>query len=486
MNNKVKAPSIVLLMLFLASCIAVNRPVLATTLQQDSWLELAPMHQERLDLGVIAVDGKIYAIGGTTSFASAATSSSIVGTNEQFDPASNRWVYKTPMPTARAYFAIASYQGKIYCFGGETGERLVDEESGFYSYVTSNVTEVYDTVTDTWTTKAPMPISAMMVSAHQINGKIYVLDYSKVLVYDPVSDTWAKGHSVPSLKTYYGLSPPNSAVLDNKLVLTQVHDIGSPSTGPIPPAEQIAIYDPTNNQLTQGKDGEIGVGPASLGVTVGNMAPPRVYVLGVLAQKSPNVPVNQAYDPVTDSWLSAAAMPSVRTDFGVAVVDDTLFAIGGLLKSYSYDSTGKYVQSCYATPTNINERYTPLGYGTLHPKVEILSPHFGIYNSTSVSLEVNVNRPSSELCYSLDGKENVTMTANFTITHLINGEHNLTVYARDFYGNVGNQTVTFTIEKPMTEVFSNACTYVALIITVAVVCLTVALLTVYGRRRKSG
>jgi hypothetical protein len=60
-------------------------------------------------------------------------------------------------------------------------------------------------------------------------------------------------------------------------------------------------------------------------------------------------------------------MPTLRTFFGVAVVNDTVYAIGGLLISYTYDSTGKYIQSSQATPTNINEQYIPLGYGTMQP-----------------------------------------------------------------------------------------------------------------------
>lgn len=106
---------------------------------------------------------------------------------------------------------------------------------------------------------------------------------------------------------------------------------------------------------------------AAVGATIGIKAPPRVYVLGVVAQKTPNAPVNQVYDPRTDTWTTVAAMPTIRIDFGVAVVNDTLYVIGGLLVSYTYDSTGKYIQSSQATPTNINEQYIPLGYGTLHP-----------------------------------------------------------------------------------------------------------------------
>ena len=48
----------------------------------------------------------------------------------------------------------------------------------FYSYITSGVNEVYDTVTNTWETKTPMPDDGMKIQAHVVNGKIYVMDWS--------------------------------------------------------------------------------------------------------------------------------------------------------------------------------------------------------------------------------------------------------------------------------------------------------------------
>jgi len=51
-----------------------------------------------------------------------------VGTNEEYDPATNRWTYKTPKPTSGGGFGIAVYKNKIYCIG-------------------DNVNEVYDPVT---------------------------------------------------------------------------------------------------------------------------------------------------------------------------------------------------------------------------------------------------------------------------------------------------------------------------------------------------
>jgi hypothetical protein len=50
--------------------------------------------------------------------------------------------------------------------------------------------------------------------------------------------------------------------------------------------------------------------------------------------------------------------------------------------------------------------------------------------------------------YSLDGKDNVTVAGNTTIAGLSNGLHNVTVYAKDAFENVGaSETVYFTVAQ---------------------------------------
>ena len=65
--------------------------------------------------------------------------------------------------------------------------------------------------------------------------------------------------------------------------------------------------------------------------------------------------------------MTATAMPSVRINFGIANVNDTLYAIGGTSLPYSYDETGKYVEYGTSSVSNINEQYIPIGYGTISP-----------------------------------------------------------------------------------------------------------------------
>jgi hypothetical protein len=436
-----KALALVLVFLTATSAILTNS-VSGSAIIENAWVAKAPMHQARYGLGVIAVDGKIYAIGGTAD--SGGFISSVLSTNEQYDPTTNTWVYKASMPTARVYFAIAAYLNKIYCFGGITGMGISETiMPGMYTDIDTDAVEEYDTFTDTWTVKAHMPKGGgMHMSAQEVNGLVYVFDSQNyVYVFNPLNDSWTEKNSLSI--------PPYTAVVDGKIIATGTHGVRTNRTSYALANEvqQVAIYDPLTNNLTQGLDASIGVDAGNVGATSGFYAPRRLYVMGVKSSSSPSIPVNQAYDPTTNTWTEATPMPTSRIHFGVAVVNDTLYAIGGLLISYTYDSSGKYIQSSQATPTKINEQYIPLGCGTLYPEIKIFSPKNQSYNSSSVSLDFYVNKPILELSYSLDMKQNVTINGNYTIANLFNGFHNVTIYAKDTFGNTGaSQTNSFTIE----------------------------------------
>jgi len=365
-------------MLLIPAVSAQNQTVYAEKPQGDSWLQIASMNFSRSAVGLAAVDGKIYAIGGTTS------TGSITGTNEMYDPERDIWVEKAAMPTPREYFAIAAYQNKIYCIGGQTGWEVVDEISGFMHPVTSEVTEVYDTVTDTWTTKASVPGPAIHITAQEINAKIYITGVSNLLVYDVASDSWTI--TVPPLSLPYSDSPPASVAINGNIFITGEYFTRSIYQ------QNLYIYNIQNSSMTQGKAAPVLVTSCVVAATTGLKAPPLVYVLGLTSENYPPVSINQVYDPDADSWSLATAMPTNRTQFGVAFINDTFYAIGGIQETYNYDSTGKYIQSRDASPTKINELYIPIGYGTILPSPTV--------NPSSPSVSDN-QQPSNFALYIL-------------------------------------------------------------------------------------
>jgi hypothetical protein len=92
-------------------------------------------------------------------------------------------------------------------------------------------------------------------------------------------------------------------------------------------------------------------------------------------------------------------------------------------------------------------------------------------------LSFSVSEPVSQITYSLDGQENVTVAGNSTLVGLSVGVHNVTVYAWDTAGNVGaSETITFTV-TPFPAVPVAAA-------SVASVAVVIAGLLAYFKKRK--
>ncbi|MGB9842478.1 MAG: hypothetical protein ACPLKZ_07150 [Candidatus Bathyarchaeales archaeon] len=86
---------------------------------------------------------------------------------------------------------------------------------------------------------------------------------------------------------------------------------------------------------------------------------------------------------------------------------------------------------------------------TQPPIISTLSVENKTYHSSNITLNVIVNEPISQVIYSLDGQRNITISGNTTLTNLLEGEHNLTVYVVDPAGNVGTiKTVYFSVDLP--------------------------------------
>ncbi|MCL2135402.1 MAG: hypothetical protein FWH37_07630 [Candidatus Bathyarchaeota archaeon] len=324
-----------------AQFLVAFNPASASEMVEDVWSTKTAMTQTRLGLGVVAVDNKIYAIGGYGV-------DGVVGTNECYDPKTDKWVTLEAMPTPRSDLGIVGYQNKIYCIGGQTADADI-----------LDVNEVYDIATDMWHTKAALPIKGRYLDAQVIDGKIFVLSNREpyhdstldVYMYDPIADVWLKKTTMPesSESSVYLVS----AVVNGKIMIT----------GSFPIVEnphiryeyKVMFYDPKSDVWSKGADGlsEVHVGVTC--VTSGLYVPQRVYVLGLN--------VNNVYDPISDTWSTAKTMPSARKNFGAAVVDDVLYVIGG----YTSDDFSSLIST--TEPLALNEQYIPADYtGTLSTK----------------------------------------------------------------------------------------------------------------------
>ena len=92
--------SLTVIFLVLASSFVMHDAKANTPPVENSWVSKASINTARSDLGVASVNGKIYAIGGTTLQSTGMNYSNggVVGTNEEYDPLSNAWTYQAQMP----------------------------------------------------------------------------------------------------------------------------------------------------------------------------------------------------------------------------------------------------------------------------------------------------------------------------------------------------------------------------------------------------
>jgi hypothetical protein len=79
--------------------------------KENTWIDVAPMQQARSNLGAVAVEGKIYALGGIVSHYQGYGNNTftVLDTNEVYDPVTNHWEYRTPMPLPSNDFGLSLF-----------------------------------------------------------------------------------------------------------------------------------------------------------------------------------------------------------------------------------------------------------------------------------------------------------------------------------------------------------------------------------------
>jgi hypothetical protein len=110
---------------------------------------------------------------------------------------------------------------------------------------------------------------------------------------------------------------------------------------------------------------------------------------------------------------------------------------------------GAYIDGLFVHMFRINGSSSVNFAIDVSPSVSVLSLVNKTYDFSDVPLYFTVSEPVSQMAYSLDGKENISIAGNMTLTGLANGDHNLTIYAKDETGNTGvSETIYFSVEVP--------------------------------------
>jgi N-acetylneuraminic acid mutarotase len=176
----------------------------------DEWKELAPMPTKRGAAAAGVANGKLYITGGANSLSGVtengihpARPHNVMATVEEYDPAANTWKTVRPLLLARNHHVAVGVADKLYVIGGRVG-------SAFISGTSNNVdlVEMYDPATDLWMPRARMPTARSAIGAGVYNNQILVAGgegqdqrflaaFKAVEAYDPALNRWQILPSMP-------------------------------------------------------------------------------------------------------------------------------------------------------------------------------------------------------------------------------------------------------------------------------------------------
>lgn len=158
----------------------------------ETWRSVAPFPVVLNHANAASVNGLIYVagfyLGGSFSNADARVYA--------YDPALDAWSERSAMPagTGRASGCVASFEGKVYVFGGARAATVSDAS-------------VYDVATDAWRVLPPLPEPREHCLAGEVGGTLYIASgraggitgfQPNTWAFNPRTDTYAARAPIPT------------------------------------------------------------------------------------------------------------------------------------------------------------------------------------------------------------------------------------------------------------------------------------------------
>ncbi len=248
------------------------------------WISRPAMPIPRSGLRLVALENKLYALGGVSP------------TFHVYDTATHVWSTVQPMPISPTYFGAVALAGRLFVMDGDS-------------------VYAYEPALNSWTPKSPMPNWRTAFPAVVANGKIFAIGGGIVQVdeYDPALDTWIARADLPDPLDHHA-----AAVIENRIYVMG----GDTGSGPTSPT---LIYDVIADTWTPAKNMPIRLYHHSATSVNG-----RVYVFGGVSQQGGELSMSvYEYAPETDNWYPRIGLAIPRFGPASAELGGRVFVAGG-------------------------------------------------------------------------------------------------------------------------------------------------------------
>ncbi|MCX8070982.1 MAG: galactose oxidase [Candidatus Binatia bacterium] len=293
---------------------ALERPLCARGIRAR-WDPQAPLAGgPRQEVGVAALDGVIYVIGGITSRAVG------VATVEAYDVSRGEWRAVAPLPRALHHVPAAAGESHVFTAGGFAGASFRPVDDVFR----------YDPTRDLWEPLPKLPTAVGAAAAavrgrclHVVGGGQGLASSTQHAVLDLETLVWRTAAPLPDAVNHL------AAVVWNH----QLYAVGG-RRDPSGLANSAGLYryDAENDRwlalapMPTARSGQAAAVVGSWLVVFGGEVDQQRFPNGTF----PHV---EAYDFTSDQWWSELAMPVPRHGFGAATVDGAIYLPGGAVRA---------------------------------------------------------------------------------------------------------------------------------------------------------
>ncbi|HEV2084695.1 MAG TPA: kelch repeat-containing protein, partial [Gemmatimonadales bacterium] len=134
------------------------------------WTTLAPCPRFHINGAGAAINGKFYVAGGLAPYIGPTADLDV------YDPGTNTWTALAPMPQARAHAAGARMNSKLYVVGGLGRDAYTGGQCEQAGTCARQNVYAYNPLTNMWSTKAPMPTARFGLAAAAVaNSQSHIL-----------------------------------------------------------------------------------------------------------------------------------------------------------------------------------------------------------------------------------------------------------------------------------------------------------------------